>query len=218
MPISLLVHAFAVLTALASSAAAFDLSGARLGMPLNEFRRLQLSEMPGAKVVCRGDAEAHHLRPTQAMKPSEAEEKLGVVSCGFYRFGKVLGESTAVLPPEWVSAPVRIAGVPSAPVFWFVAEPASGGEPRLFRISVSVNSVNWDKYWTDFTRRHGRPTFEKRERYSTGPHGGHLDNIIGIWDDGGSSLTLTKHGKRASQMSVQYLDKRAVWAIQTDPG
>lgn len=218
MPIRLYAVLIALFAALASNAEAYDLRGARLGMTLDEFRRLQLSDAAGAKVVCLGDADARQLRPTQEATPSEEEIKRGVVSCGFYRFGKVLGEGSAVLPPEWVSAPVRIADVPSSPVFWFVAEPETEGGPRLYRIGVRTNSINWDKYWGEYNRRLGRPTFEKRERFSTGPHGGHLDNIIGIWDDGAASVTLIKHDKRASQMTLQYLDKRAVWSIRDTSG
>lgn len=213
------VAVIALIAAFASSAHAYDLRGARLGLTIDELRRLKLSDAAGAQVVCHGDPEAKDLRPTPETTPTEEEERRGAISCGFYRFGKVLGDrSSSTLPPEWVSAPVRIADVPSSPVFWFVPDEGAKAPLRLFRITVRSNSLNWDKYWGDYTRRLGRPTFEKTERYSTGPHGGHLDNVIGIWDDGSTSVTLTKYDKRASQMSLQYLDKRAAWSIRDKAG
>lgn len=219
MPIRTFVAAVALLAGLASGTCAFDLHGARLGATLDEFRRLKLSDVAGAKVVCLGDPEARDLRPTPETTPTEEEDKRGAISCGFYRFGKVLGEkSSSTLPPEWVGAPIRIADVPSSPVFWFVPDEGTKAPLKLFRITVRSNSLNWDRYWADFTRRLGRPTFEKTERYSTGPHGGHLDNVIGIWDDGSTSVTLTKYDKRASQMTLQYLDKRAAWSMRDRAG
>ena len=214
-----LAAASALLAACATSAGAYDLLGARLGMTLDEFRRLNLSQISGAKVVCLGDPEAKDLRPTEERTPTQDEHKRGAISCGFYRFGKVLGDkSTSAVPPEWVSAPVRVADIPAAPVFWFVAPEGAKAPLALYRISIRTSSLNWDKYWADFTRRLGRPTFEKTERYSTGPHGGHLDNLVGIWDDGSSSITLTKYDKRASQMTLQILDKRAAWSIRDTSG
>lgn len=219
MPIRSLAAAIALLALCYSTAGAFDLHGAKLGMTLDEFRRLKLSEVPGARIVCLGDPEAKDLRPTEERTPTQDEQKRGAISCGFYRYGKVLGDkSTSALPAEWVSAPVRVADIPAAPVFWFVPPEGAKAPLTLYRISLRTSSLNWDKYWADFTRRLGHPTFERTERFSTGPHGGHLDNITGIWDEGASSLTLTRYDKRASQMTLQILDKQTAWSIRDTSG
>ena len=189
------------------SAVALDFRGIKLGMPLVEFRNVQLPETAGGKVVCQYDPETETTRPLRELMSAGTEVGAGVRGCGFYRLGRVTGPAFAPLPPEWISLRLKLADTEVAPVFWFVPDPADGKTMRLFRIVLHTNVMQWDRVEADTTRRHGKPTSVTKTPTVLGT-GGRWDNVVVRWQVGDEELILTKRDGRTERMGVQYLDRR----------
>ena len=81
-----------------------------------------------------------------------------------------------VMPYAWGSrtAIAELQGRPS---------PAPGPEAELWMGAHPVAPSR--------LARHGQPTFEKNDPLPPGP-AGRLSNIVSVWDDGTSSVSLTK--------------------------
>ena len=176
-------------------------------MPLVEFRKVQLPETAGGKVVCQLDPETEDTRPLRELMSAGAEEAAGVRGCGFYRLGRVSGPAFAPLPPEWISQRLKLTDTEVAPVFWFVPDPADGKTLRLFRIVLHTNVMQWERVVADTTRRHGQPSNVTKTPTVLGA-GGRWDNVVMRWQAGDEELVLTKRDGRTERMGVQYLDRR----------
>ena len=199
------------------AAAAYELPGVQLGMTLADFRKVAFPEAKGTSVVCDGDATVRDLRPSPELVATGEEASAGVQGCGFYRYGRILGS----LPPEWIVTPLRFGAISAAATFWFIASrgeatanaEAGGGHSRLFRITLRANVTGWDGVWREATGRYGAPTFTSREPYAVTLRRS-IDNLVATWDDGASTVIVSKREHRASRSTVRFLHKELNWMVQ----
>ncbi len=188
----------------------YGFRGLVLGTPLSDLRRLRFPEAPNARTICTHDPEGSQLRPTVDFEAKPEEIKIGVISCGFFRFERRFGNSTSSLPPEWIPAKLSAAGLEVSPIFWYV--PAYVGDatgtgkapaPRLYRISMRSNAAFWEATKDAFTRRYGEPTRIETIPY-IGYRGAKLDNERAIWTNLESSITLTKRSDAPNRLQIVY--------------
>ena len=152
--------ATALTTSAACHAEPFSFRGIALGTSLSDLRRIQFPEAPGARILCSHDLETIDIRPTAEYVAPEGEARAGVVVCGAYTFGKVLGAASKVLPSEWLLARLDAGAIEAAPLFWFVPEGKADPEEtgRLYRIAIRSNTAYWPEARAAYVRRYGPPT------------------------------------------------------------
>jgi len=190
-----------------SRAEPYAFRGIELGTTLEDVRRIVFPEARAARILCTHDAEASDLRPGPDFVVPQAEAAAGVLVCGAFTFGKILGPDSRILPPEWIGARLRLARIEVKPTFWFL--PAGGqdanddAEAKLYRIAMLSNSVYWQETLSAFTRRYGPPTSVEPGTFPS-TYGGSLDNLTVVWRNPESSITLVKRRELAQRLSILY--------------
>lgn len=183
----------------------FAFRGIALGAGLDEVRRVRFAEAPAARLLCSHDDAARDLRPSVDFVVVGEEEKAGVRVCGSFVFGKALGPSSSVLPPEWIAARLKVGEIGVRPTFWFVPPVAGavrGVEGRLYKIAMRGNSEFWDETLAELVRRHGKPTSTEAGKF-TGWRG-QIDNVTVTWSNGESTIRLVKRYEMPQRMLILY--------------
>jgi len=183
----------------------YGFRGISLGTSLADLRRMQFPEAPDARILCSHDAEASEIRPTAEYVAPEAEAREGVVVCGAYTFGKVLGASSKILPSEWILSRLNVGAIAASPYFWFVPQDKGDVEEtaRLYRIAIRSNAAYWVETRAAFIRRFGPAT--SIETITIRQEGRRdLPGAILTWTNAESTIRLAQREEVASRMTITF--------------
>lgn len=183
----------------------YGFRGISLGTSLADLRRMQFPEAPGAHILCSHDAEAAEIRPTAEYGAPEAEAREGVVVCGAYTFGKVLGAASKILPSEWISSRLNVGAIAASPFFWFVPQDKGDVEEtgRLYRIAIRSNAAYWVETRAVFIRRYGPATSIETTMISQQGRRD-LPGEILTWTNAESTIRLAQRDQVATRMTITY--------------
>lgn len=204
------LQAIAILLGLGCATAraeTYDFRGIALGTSLDDVRRVRFPEAASARIICRHDAAASDLRPTNDFVTFGEEARAGVRICGPFTFGKVLGPSSSLLPAEWIAARLKVGDIDVKPTFWFVnrasAEQGTAATgDRLYKIALRTNAQFWDEVLATLIRRYGKPV--SSERGSFNGYRGQLDNQTVTWTNAQSTIKLIKRFEVPQRMLILY--------------
>ncbi len=197
--------AVALSATVASHAEPFSFRGISLGTTLADLRRIQFPEAPGARILCSHDAEAGDIRPTAEYVAPEDEAQAGVVVCGAYTFGKVLGAASKVLPAEWISARLNVGPIEASPFFWFSPHDKGDIEEtgRLYRIAIRSNSAYWSQVRAAFLMRYGSATsIETIAFHQQGKRD--IPAEILTWSKDDSTIRILQREEIGTRMTITY--------------
>lgn len=171
----------------------YDFRGATLGMPLYEFRKLDIPSMDDGPsiIVCSGDKWTR--REKTLLKPT-SPRKDGWTVCQLQAFNKTF--------KAWSLAIIKIGPSSGQPIFSFFPD-KQDSEPRLFLIQSTFNSNAFPDIEAGLTERFGSPSLSEKIISKNGL-GMDIPNQISVWKSGQASVILRKIERSIGQGSLVY--------------
>lgn len=184
----------------------YDFRGAKMGMPLSEFKQQAFpdSNTPlgvdnsAPTVVCTGQPNLGTLEIL--LRSRGVEGQLGVVKCIWAR----QIESKYSSRNRYTPAALNVAGTPVSQVLYFFLQRQNDIEPRLFRILItSMNTDRFARVADGLKQRFGPPGHQEQELLQN-RMGAKFSNTIMIWRKEETSIYLAERAGMVDEMLLSY--------------
>ncbi|WP_161963328.1 hypothetical protein [Xanthomonas campestris] len=170
----------------------------KLGMTLSEFRSTpypDTKDWPSAYSVCSDEPRAASYPYQSDLSVSKDWRDAGVVSCMFFFES---GSAKMVY-----SAGVILGDIPSHTKFHFIRQKPED-EPRLFYITSSGPTANYDDLVATFTQALGKPSSVKSGDVQN-RLGASFKNDITTWSNTSSKVVISRYGDTIRLLQVEHI-------------
>lgn len=189
-------------TAPAAPAEPYDFRGAKLGMTLDEFKKLPFPDRDDSKramnstpqLRCSDELSGDYLADVHVV---EEYKNAGEVEC-LYK----MPPDKAAYRFSWEDAYLSVGeGASDGVVYLFYTDDA--GAKRLGDVGITMNNATFDSLAAGLTTKLGSPTKTEEKDLQNGI-GNHFKSVTLLWDNGISTVKLEQRSAKINEMQLTY--------------